>query len=55
MAPSDEYADPSGSTEQFRAFTSAVESPASARSPLVWGGAIFLALVAVAVVWLALG
>ncbi|WP_165942640.1 hypothetical protein [Micromonospora sp. KC721] len=55
---SDGYVDPSGNTEQFRAFanppdaTTAVESPS--RLPLVLGGAVVGVLLVAVATWLVL-
>jgi hypothetical protein len=55
---SENYTDPSGNTEQFRAFVHAPEAAAPAaapsRLPLIIGGVVVVLLVAV-VAWLALG
>jgi hypothetical protein len=51
----DEYADPSGNTEQFRAFVHApADAPGRSRTPLILGGVVVLALLAL-VVFLLLG
>ncbi|MFI9643639.1 hypothetical protein ACIG87_26895 [Micromonospora sp. NPDC051925] len=55
----DEYLDPSGDTEQFRAFAHAPDaaSPADAaasRLPLLIGVAVVVAAVVVVTLWLAL-
>ncbi|MEH0843855.1 hypothetical protein V6U81_15830 [Micromonospora sp. CPCC 205711] len=56
---SDEYMDPSGNTEQFRAFAHSPEAAAPAatnsRLPLIAGAAVVAVLLVVAVAWLALG
>lgn len=52
---SNEYTDPSGNTEQFRAFVHAPPEKASgSRVPLVVGGVVAVALVAL-IVYLLLG
>jgi hypothetical protein len=52
---SNEYADPSGNTEQFKAFAhQPAESPARSRTPMIIGGVVALALLAL-VVFLLLG
>ncbi|MFF5175493.1 hypothetical protein ACFY3U_23090 [Micromonospora sp. NPDC000089] len=55
----DEYVDPSGNTEQFRAFLHAPETvaPAAApsRLPLIIGGAVAAVVLIALVLWLALG
>jgi hypothetical protein len=53
---SDEYADPSGNTEQFKAFAQkpADQADRGSRLPLIIGGVVALALV-VLVVFLLLG
>ncbi|SCG33923.1 hypothetical protein [Micromonospora halophytica] len=56
---SDEYVDPSGNTEQFRAFAHSPDSAAAAEAPsrlplAVGAGVVAVLLVAVAT-WLALG
>ncbi|WP_165949813.1 hypothetical protein [Micromonospora sp. KC207] len=54
---SDKYVDPSGNTEQFRAFAHAPEAAAKAapasRAPLVAGIAVAVVLLVAAVAWLA--
>jgi len=53
---SDEHADPSGSTEQFKAFVQHTEAPSTKTFPVGAIVAIVAALVVVAiVVWLAAG
>ncbi|MEV5819975.1 hypothetical protein ACFYMB_13295 [Micromonospora haikouensis] len=55
---SDKYMDPSGNTEQFRAFAHAPEGAAPAapasRVPLVAGIAVAVVLLVAVVAWLAL-
>ncbi|MFI0796172.1 MULTISPECIES: hypothetical protein [Micromonospora] len=56
---SDKYLDPSGNTEQFRAFAHAPEAgaptaPAASRAPLVAVGAVVAVVLAAVVAWLAL-
>ena len=52
---SNEYADPSGNTEQFKAFAHApAEAPTRSKAPLVIGGVVAVALLAL-VVFLMLG
>ncbi|MDI5938603.1 MULTISPECIES: hypothetical protein [Micromonospora] len=56
---SDKHMDPSGNTEQFRAFAHAPEGAAPAapasRVPLVAGIAVAVVLLVAVVAWLALG
>ncbi|MEV0805835.1 hypothetical protein [Micromonospora sp. NPDC050200] len=55
---SDEYMDPSGNTEQFRAFAHAEPAApvkAAARLPLVVGAAAVAVLLVAVAAWLALG
>ncbi|MER7458579.1 hypothetical protein [Micromonospora sp. NPDC126480] len=51
------YSDPSGNTEAFRAFASTPEpaAPAANRTPLLIGAAAVVLVLAVLVAWLALG
>ncbi len=50
---SNEYADPSGDTEQFKAFVHAPQEQAGrSRTPLIIGGVVAVALVALVVVLL---
>ncbi|MGC5021570.1 hypothetical protein [Micromonospora sp. DT47] len=55
---SDEYVDPSGNTEQFRAFVHAPESatpaPTASRLPLIVGAAVVAAVLVAVAAWLAL-
>lgn len=55
----DEYVDPSGNTEQFRAFAHSPEATVPAetasRLPLIIGAAVVGVLLVVLVAWLALG
>ncbi|MFF3864871.1 hypothetical protein [Micromonospora sp. NPDC001898] len=56
---SDKYLDPSGNTEQFRAFAHAPEAgapttPAASQVPLVGGAAVVAVVLVVLVAWLAL-
>lgn len=56
----DEYVDPSGNTEQFRAFLHAPETTAPAaatpsRLPLIIGAALAAVVLIALVLWLALG
>ena len=52
---SNEFADPSGNTEQFKAFAQApADAPARSRTPMIIGGVVALALLAL-VVFLMLG
>ncbi|SCG53415.1 hypothetical protein [Micromonospora coxensis] len=55
----DEYVDPSGNTEQFRAFAHSPESAAVAdapsRLPLAVGVGVVAVLLVAVVAWLALG
>ncbi|WP_172899053.1 hypothetical protein [Micromonospora coriariae] len=53
------YTDPSGNTEAFRAFTQTPEASAPAESPsrlpLIIGAAVVVVLLVALVAWLALG
>ncbi|MFI1193351.1 hypothetical protein ACH4T9_08830 [Micromonospora sp. NPDC020750] len=56
---SDKYLDPSGNTEQFRAFAHTPEAgsptiPAASRAPLVVGAAVVAVVLVALVAWLAL-
>ena len=52
----DEYADPSGNTEAFRAFAqSPQQSAGPSKLPLVIGGVLALVLLVVLLGWLTLG
>ncbi|MCX4470216.1 hypothetical protein OOK41_07850 [Micromonospora sp. NBC_01655] len=56
---SDKYVDPSGNTEQFRAFAHAPEAggptaPDASRTPLVAGVAVAVVVLVAVVAWLAL-
>ncbi len=52
----DEHADPSGSTEQFKAFTQHTEAPSTKDFPVGVLVAIVAALVVVAIaIWVAVG
>ena len=47
---SDEYVDPSGNTEQFRAFVHAPQEKAKgSRVPLIIGGVVVVALIALVI------
>jgi hypothetical protein len=52
----DEYADPSGNTEAFRAFAQTPEQTAGLpKLPLIIGGVLTVVLLAAVLGWLALG
>ncbi|WP_405104915.1 hypothetical protein OG559_16825 [Micromonospora sp. NBC_01405] len=56
---SDKYLDPSGNTEQFRAFAHTPEAgapttPAASRAPLFVGAAVVAVVLVALVAWLAL-
>ncbi|MEV8505791.1 hypothetical protein AB0368_13305 [Actinoplanes sp. NPDC051475] len=54
---SDNSVDPSGNTEQFRAFTQkAPEEPAAAsKTPLIIGGVVVAVVLIAVIAWLAVG
>jgi len=52
----DEHADPSGTTDQFRAFVAdPTPEPKQSRTPLIVAGAVAVVVVLAILVWLAVG